>query len=86
MEKNALQEGFSRIQCLNACKKMGAAPLTRACLPDKQVRRMIGDADNEMNVVMRELDKVNAATIFTLSIRSYRRKLLSAQCTKEEFV
>ena len=60
--------------------------MTRACLSDKQVRRTIGDADDETNLVMRELNDANAAATFTLSARSYRDDLLSARCIKETLV
>ena len=43
--------------------------MTRACLSDKQVRRTIGDADDETNLVMQELNDANAAATFNLSIR-----------------
>ena len=64
--KNAFQEGFSKFQCLKAWAKFGAALMTRACLYDKKVRRTIGDADDETNLVMQELDNANAAATFTL--------------------
>ena len=60
--------------------------MTIACLSDKQVCRTIGYADDETNLVMRELNNVNAAATFTVSIRSYRGYMLSARCTKETLV
>ena len=86
MRKNAFQEGLSKVQCLKAWAKIGAAPMTIACLSDKQVRRTIGDADDETNLVMRELNDANDAATFTLSMRSYRSDLLSARCIKETLV
>ena len=86
MRKNAFQEGFSKVQCLKAWAKIGAAPMMRACLSDNQVRRTIGDADDEANLVMQELNGANATPTFTLSIRSYKSDLLSARCIKETLV
>jgi hypothetical protein len=36
---SVFEEGFSRMNCLNSWKKIGAAPLTHACLKDPQVRK-----------------------------------------------
>ena len=83
MQQNAFQEGFLKVQCLKAWAKMGATPMKRACLSDKQVCRTIGDTDNEPNLVMREINNANAATTFTLSMLSYRGDLLSARCIEE---
>ena len=82
VRNNAFQESFSRFQCLKAWTKIGAAPMTREFLSDKQVRRTIGDADDEKKLVMRELNDANAAAAFTLSMRSYIGELLSARCIK----
>ena len=56
------------------------------CLSDKQVRRTIGDADDETNLVIWELNDANDAATFTLSIRQYRGDLLSARCIEETLV
>ena len=37
VRKNIFQEGFSKVQCIKAWDKIGAEPMTRACLSDKQV-------------------------------------------------
>ena len=60
--------------------------MMRACLSDNQVRRTIGDADDEANLVTQELNGANATPTFTLSIRSYKSDLLSARCIKETLV
>ena len=60
--------------------------MTSSCLSDKQARRTIGDADDETNLVMRELNDANAVVAFTLSMWSYRGDLLSVWCTKETLV
>ena len=81
--KNAFQEGFLKVQCLKDGAKIGAETMTRACMYDKQVRRTIGDADNETNLVIRELNDANTVATFNLLIRSYIGDLISAQCTEE---
>ena len=60
--------------------------MTRACLYDKQVRRTIEDADDETNLIMRELNNANAAAIFTLSMQPYRGDLISARFIEETLV
>ena len=69
MKNNAFQEGFLKVQCLKAWAKIGAAPMTRACMSDKQVRLKIIGADHETNLVMRELNNTNDAATITLSMR-----------------
>ena len=80
MRKNTFQERFSKVQCLKAWAKIGLAPMTRAFLSDKQVRSTIGDAYDETNLVMQELNDANAASKFTLSMRPYRGDLISVRC------
>ena len=68
VEKNAFQDGFSVVACLAAWQKVGAAPLTRKCLEDKQVRRTIGDAEDEMNELMRAMNATNEWATYTLTM------------------
>ena len=60
--------------------------MTISCLSDKQVCRTIGDADDETNLFMRELNDANAESTFTLSMRPYRGDLLSERCIEETLV
>ena len=83
VRKNDFQEGFSKVQCLKDWDKIGASPMTRECLSENQVRRKIGDEDDETNLAMRVLNDANSAATFNLSIRSYRGDMLSARCIKE---
>ena len=49
VEVSAFEQGFSRKKCLGSWRKVGAATdqgVTRACLSNKQVMRLIGDGDN----------------------------------------
>ena len=79
MWKNAFQKGFSKVQCLNAWDKIGAAQMTRACLSEKQVRQTFGDTDDETDLVMHKLNYSNYVFMFTLSMWPYRGYLLSVQ-------
>ncbi len=47
VENLAFQAAFSHVACRAVWEKVGAAPLTRACLGDKLVRKSIGDGDDE---------------------------------------
>ena len=86
MRKNSFQEGFSEVQCQKCWDKIGAASMMRACLSDKQILCTIRDADDETNLVMQELKNSNAASTFTLSMRSYRGDLRSSRCIEETLV
>ena len=53
--------GFSREACRAAWAAVGAAPLTRACLNNPQVRKSIGDGgdDNEFELLVRTIQEAN---------------------------
>ena len=70
--KNAFQEAFLRNSCLKAWAKIGAAPLTRACLSNTQVCCTIGDAEDKTNLVMRKLNQASTLATFSLTMWSYR--------------
>ena len=86
VENNAFQDCFSVVVCLAAWQKVGAAPLTRKCLEDKQVRRTIGDAEDEMNELMHAMNATNEWATYTLTMRGFRGDLLEAQCIEEKMV
>jgi hypothetical protein len=44
--ESAFEIGFSKKNCLASWEKVGAAPLTRKCLNDPQVRKSL-DEDND---------------------------------------
>ncbi len=68
---SAFEKGFSEEACLSAWAKVGAAPLTRSCLSDKNVRRELGDADDDMNALMASLQEANDNAISLLNLRGY---------------
>ena len=45
--KSAFQEGFSREGHRHAWEKVGAAPLTRSCLTNKKLQKLLGDGTAE---------------------------------------
>ena len=47
--RNVFQDGFSHDFCLKAWAKVGAAPITRACLSNPKVRRELGDSEDDLN-------------------------------------
>ena len=57
--KDAFQAGFSKERNLSAWRKVGAAPLTRACLQDEQVRHDVCENDEE-DPMSAELQKIQA--------------------------
>ena len=46
---NCFDAAFSKEKNIEACEKVGAAPLTWACLKDKQVRHEVFDDYNDNN-------------------------------------
>ena len=55
-------------------------------MEDKQVRRTIGDAEDEMNELMRAMNAANEWATYTLTMRGFRGDLLEAQCLAEKMV
>jgi hypothetical protein len=84
VERNAFEEGFNKASCLDAWAKVGAAPVTRACMEDKLVRRELGDADDELNVLMQKLNEANDLSCFLLTQQGYRGDLLAVQCVRKD--
>ena len=50
--ESAFEQGFSREGCRHAWEKVSAAPLTRACLTNKKVRRLLGDGSDDFKTQM----------------------------------
>ncbi|KAL7546421.1 hypothetical protein ACHAWF_015054 [Thalassiosira exigua] len=76
IEDSAFERGFSVAACQRAWEKVGAAPLTRKCMHDKQVRREIGDADDETNSLMRVMQEGNRLAVQILNRLGYIGDLL----------
>jgi len=82
VESCAYEAGFSVEQCLKAWGAVGAAPPTRACLNDKKVRREVGDADDDMNKFMLEIQQMNDHAVNHLNSLGYKGELLEATIKK----
>ena len=83
---SAFEKGFSKEQHLRAWAAVGAAPPTAACLEDKKVRREIGDADDDMNTFMLEVQQANDLAVKFLTDLGYRGRLPQATTKKEQVV
>ena len=68
---SAFQEGFNIPQNLNAWAKVGAVPLTRACLQNPKVRRSIGDGTDEQQAMALLIQEHNAMACAALSLAGY---------------
>ena len=69
LKESAFEVGFSRAHCLRAWAKVGAAPLTMACLDDPQVRREKGDGS--IDSIMQEVQDANDLTVYQLTGMGY---------------
>jgi hypothetical protein len=81
---SAFHIGFSEEACKHAWEKVGAAPLTRACLNDKRVRRSIGDGSEEEKVMYRLIQEANDVATFTLTMCGYDGTVLAQQIKPRE--
>ncbi len=63
---SAFEEGFSRVNCLNSWKKIGAAPLTRACLKDPQVTKSM-DSDKDFALLVNSVQEANDYAVYALT-------------------
>ena len=79
--QNAFQAGFLKEQNLSAWAKVGAAPLTRACLADHQVRHDGGGKDKEdpMLAHLRMIQAKNDHAVFCLITLSHNGDKLKAK-------
>ena len=62
----AFKLGFSPQRCLDSWAKIGAAPLTRKCLHDPQVRRSI-DLDKDYALLVNLVQEANKYAIYSLT-------------------
>jgi hypothetical protein len=69
--RNAFEEGFSQEQCLKAWAKVGAAPLTRACLQDPKVSRTLGDSDDEFQLKLKLIQDLNRESVAALIAKGW---------------
>lgn len=79
VEECAYSRGFSTEACLNAWAKVGAAPLTRQCLKDKQVRRELGDGDKEFDECIIAIQVANDIATHALTEGGFCGEFLAAK-------
>jgi hypothetical protein len=82
VQTSPFELGFSKEQNLRSWAAVGAAPPTAACLEDKKVRREIGDADDDINAFMLEVQQANDLAVKFLNDLGYRGELLQATIKK----
>ncbi len=66
--KLGFQAGFSREACRNAWGTVGAAPLMRACLEHKKVRKLLGDGTDAYQALLQNIQVLNAISMHTLAL------------------
>jgi hypothetical protein len=59
--------GFEREESQALWRKIGAAPLTRQCLSDPKVARLIGDGNEEYGIFLCLIQEVNEYAVYTLT-------------------
>jgi len=75
---SAFDAGFSRDACRNAWDKVGAAPLTRAALENKKVRKSLGDGSAEYQAQLLEIQQANDIAVHSLTLDGYKGSCLQA--------
>jgi hypothetical protein len=79
----AFKHGFSKEACLNAWAKVGAAPLTRACLSDPKVSRTIGDNDGGDDEYLLSILAANELATHALDDMGYNGGLLRVELKRD---
>jgi hypothetical protein len=69
--ESAFQAGFNHTQNLRAWAKVGAVPLTRACLQNSKVRRSIGDGTDEQQATALLIQEHNKLACAALTMAGY---------------
>ena len=67
---SAFEIGFSRKRCIDSWAKIGAAPLTRKCLNEPQVRKSI-DIDDDYAVLVNSVQEANDYSVYALTKAGY---------------
>ena len=84
VEKGAFEAGFSPTACKNAWAKVGAAPLTRKCLDDPQVRKTLGEGSEEYNKLLISIQLSNDIATEELTRGGFKGNLLKAEIVPVE--
>jgi hypothetical protein len=78
--ESAFEIGFSRQRCLDSWDKIGAAPPTRKCLNDPQVRKSI-DIDKDYALLVNSVQEANEYALYSLTEAGYDGSALQALVT-----
>ena len=78
--KNAFAQSFSKEKCLQAWAKVGAAPVTRACLKSTKVRHELGadEEDDPMAAIYHNMQSLNNTSVGWLNSRGFKGDQLRA--------
>jgi len=76
--QSAFDAGFSRDACRNAWDKVGAAPLPKAALENKKVRKSLGDDSAEYQAQLLEIQQANNIAVHSLTTDGYKGSCLQA--------
>jgi hypothetical protein len=68
---SAFEKGFSKAQNIGAWEKVGAVPLSRKCLSSSKVRRLIGDGDDDQQVLVHLFVEHNVIACNALTLEGY---------------
>ena len=83
VSESAFDIAFSKEPNCEVWKKVGAAPLTRACLQNhNQVRREMGDAEDATNNTMQLIQSTNDLSTFFLKEHGFNSDVLKASIKK----
>jgi hypothetical protein len=74
---SAFEFGFSREWCLDSWTKIGAAPLTRKCLDEPQVRKSI-HMDTDYAQLVNAVQEANEYAIYALTEGGYNGSMLQS--------
>ena len=86
VKRNAFETAFTKQKCLDAWEKVGAAPLTRACLKSKKVRHEFGVSGDPMTIDMIAMQQQNDFCCWQLSdfgYQGHRLKIVLKEKTTE---
>jgi hypothetical protein len=72
--KSAFQEGFSREGHRHAWEKVGTAPLTRSCLTNKMLQKLLGDGAGEYQQLLLNIQVANDVAMHVLLVADIMAK------------
>ena len=75
--ESAFDLGFCQENCLASWEKVGAAPLTRKCLNDPQVRKSL-DEDKDYTLLVNSVQEANEYACYVLTEGGYNGSVLQA--------